>query len=222
MVRQNTQSCSSTSLSRNSFCTSATGHGSVSAEWLRLPRRRAMNRCNSPGSRSSMKVSPSSFTVIGITAIRSAPGTPAKRRRPRRSPDPSASRHPRAHEAQGQHSRARSGAASPLAAVAASGASCGRPMRRRPRHVRVAWQRSPMMSGSRACARASGGSTLFVHVETRRRPRWLWATLLLVIVCVVCFVGLAMIPAPQRIALLLSGARCRRTSSMRANRCCRS
>lgn len=47
------------------------------------------------------------------------------------------------------------------------------------------------------------GWLLFVHVETRRRPRWHWATVLLVSLCVVCFVGLAMIPAPQRIALLL-------------------
>jgi membrane associated rhomboid family serine protease len=44
---------------------------------------------------------------------------------------------------------------------------------------------------------------LFVHVETRRRPRWHWATLLIVSVCVVCFVGLSMMPMPQRIALLL-------------------
>lgn len=44
---------------------------------------------------------------------------------------------------------------------------------------------------------------LFVHVETRRRPSWHWATLLIVTVCVVCFVGLAMMPAAQRIALLL-------------------
>ncbi|HEY8587299.1 MAG TPA: rhomboid family intramembrane serine protease [Rhodanobacter sp.] len=44
---------------------------------------------------------------------------------------------------------------------------------------------------------------MFVHVETRRRPSWHWATLLIVTVCVVCFVGLALMPAPQRIALLL-------------------
>lgn len=44
---------------------------------------------------------------------------------------------------------------------------------------------------------------LFVHVETRRRARWHWATLLIVSVCVVCFVGLALTPAPQRISLLL-------------------
>jgi len=44
---------------------------------------------------------------------------------------------------------------------------------------------------------------LFVHVETRRRPHWHWATLLIVSVCVVCFVGLAMMPSSQRVALLL-------------------
>jgi membrane associated rhomboid family serine protease len=60
-----------------------------------------------------------------------------------------------------------------------------------------------MMARSRASAGEVEGWPLFVHVETRRRPRWHWATVLLVSVCVVCFVGLAMIPAPQRIALLL-------------------
>ena len=44
---------------------------------------------------------------------------------------------------------------------------------------------------------------LFVHVETRRRPRWHWATMLIVSLCVLCFVGLVLTPAPQRIALLL-------------------
>jgi len=44
---------------------------------------------------------------------------------------------------------------------------------------------------------------LFIHVETRRRPRWHWATLLIVTLCVVCFVGLALTPPPQRISLLL-------------------
>ena len=44
---------------------------------------------------------------------------------------------------------------------------------------------------------------MFVHVETRRRPRWHWATLLIVSICVVCFVGLAMMPSSQRVALLL-------------------
>ncbi len=44
---------------------------------------------------------------------------------------------------------------------------------------------------------------MFVHVETSRRSRWHWATLLVVSVCVLCFVGLAVMPAPQRISLLL-------------------
>ncbi len=44
---------------------------------------------------------------------------------------------------------------------------------------------------------------MFVHVETRRRSRWHWATLLIVSVCVVCFVGLALMPTPQRVSLLL-------------------
>ena len=44
---------------------------------------------------------------------------------------------------------------------------------------------------------------MFVHVETRRRPRWHWATLLIVSVCVLCFVVLSLLPPLQRIALLL-------------------
>ena len=44
---------------------------------------------------------------------------------------------------------------------------------------------------------------MFVHVENRRRTRLQWATLLLVMLCVICFVGLALMPAPQRISLLL-------------------
>ena len=44
---------------------------------------------------------------------------------------------------------------------------------------------------------------VFVHVETRRQPRWHWATLLIVSVCVLCFVVLSLTPPPQRIALLL-------------------
>lgn len=44
---------------------------------------------------------------------------------------------------------------------------------------------------------------MFVNVENRRRNRWQWATLLLVTLCVCCFVGLALMPAPQRISLLL-------------------
>lgn len=44
---------------------------------------------------------------------------------------------------------------------------------------------------------------MFVHVETRRRSRVQWATLLLVTACVACFVGLALMPSAQRISLLL-------------------
>jgi hypothetical protein len=62
-----------------------------------------------------------------------------------------------------------------------------------------------MMAGSRVSAGEVEGWPLFVHVETRRRPRWHWATVLLVSVCVVCFVGLAMIPRPQRLAWVVLG-----------------
>lgn len=44
---------------------------------------------------------------------------------------------------------------------------------------------------------------MFVHVENRRRARLQWATLLLVTLCVICFVGLALMPAPRRMSLLL-------------------
>jgi membrane associated rhomboid family serine protease len=44
---------------------------------------------------------------------------------------------------------------------------------------------------------------LFVQVDTRRRSRLCWATLLLVVICVVCFVALALSPPPQRLASLL-------------------
>lgn len=44
---------------------------------------------------------------------------------------------------------------------------------------------------------------MFVQVETRRRARLQWATLLLVSLCVLCFVSLALMPARQRISLLL-------------------
>ncbi|MGA0588892.1 rhomboid family intramembrane serine protease [Dyella sp. KRB-257] len=44
---------------------------------------------------------------------------------------------------------------------------------------------------------------MFVHVENRRRRRFQWATLLLVSICVAVFVSLALMPAPQRIFLLL-------------------
>ena len=44
---------------------------------------------------------------------------------------------------------------------------------------------------------------MFVHVETRRRARWHWATLLIVSVCVLCFLVLSLLPPLQRVALLL-------------------
>lgn len=44
---------------------------------------------------------------------------------------------------------------------------------------------------------------MFVQVETRRRSRLHWATMLVVTVCVLCFVGLALMPSRERIALLL-------------------
>lgn len=44
---------------------------------------------------------------------------------------------------------------------------------------------------------------LFVQVETRRRARLQWATLLIVCLCVLCFVGLALTPASDRLGLLL-------------------
>jgi len=44
---------------------------------------------------------------------------------------------------------------------------------------------------------------LFVHVETRHRSSWQWATLLIVTVCVLSFVWLALTPSPERISFLL-------------------
>ena len=44
---------------------------------------------------------------------------------------------------------------------------------------------------------------MFVHVENRRRTRLQWATLLLVCVCVVCFVSLALMRPPDRVSWLL-------------------
>ena len=44
---------------------------------------------------------------------------------------------------------------------------------------------------------------MFVHVDTRRKTRLPWATLLLVVACVLCFVILALMPGAQRVALLL-------------------
>jgi membrane associated rhomboid family serine protease len=57
--------------------------------------------------------------------------------------------------------------------------------------------------GRRAMSRIRGSAHLFVHVEARRRTRWHWATALIVCLCVMCFMGLALTPAPRRIALLL-------------------
>lgn len=45
---------------------------------------------------------------------------------------------------------------------------------------------------------------MFVYVDTRRRTRIPWATLVLVVACVLCFVILALTPPSQRIALLLA------------------
>lgn len=44
---------------------------------------------------------------------------------------------------------------------------------------------------------------MFVHVDKRRSTRVLWATLLLVTVCVLCFVSLALMPATERASWLL-------------------
>lgn len=44
---------------------------------------------------------------------------------------------------------------------------------------------------------------MFVNVETRRRRNVQWATVLLVVVCVISFVGLALMPAPQRMSMWL-------------------
>jgi membrane associated rhomboid family serine protease len=44
---------------------------------------------------------------------------------------------------------------------------------------------------------------MFVHVDTRRRSRLCWATMLVVIVCVVCFVALALASRTERTAIML-------------------
>ena len=44
---------------------------------------------------------------------------------------------------------------------------------------------------------------MFVHVETRRRRNVQWATVLVVVVCVISFVGLALMPGPQRMSMWL-------------------
>lgn len=44
---------------------------------------------------------------------------------------------------------------------------------------------------------------MFVHVEIRRRKYVQWATALLVIVCVISYVGFALMPPPQRVSMWL-------------------
>lgn len=48
-----------------------------------------------------------------------------------------------------------------------------------------------------------GEARVFVQVETRRRPRLQWATLLLVVVCVLTFIGLALLPPRERLSVFL-------------------
>ncbi|HEX7814705.1 rhomboid family intramembrane serine protease [Dyella sp.] len=44
---------------------------------------------------------------------------------------------------------------------------------------------------------------MFVHVDTRRRNRPQWATVLLVVVCVTSFIAFALMPGPQRVSMWL-------------------
>lgn len=44
---------------------------------------------------------------------------------------------------------------------------------------------------------------MFVHIDNRRRSRLQWATMALVLLCVLCFVGLALTRPTERISLLL-------------------
>lgn len=44
---------------------------------------------------------------------------------------------------------------------------------------------------------------MFVHIDNRRRSRLQWATMALVLLCVLCFVGLALTKPTERISLLL-------------------
>ncbi|WP_429245826.1 rhomboid family intramembrane serine protease [Luteibacter sp. 621] len=44
---------------------------------------------------------------------------------------------------------------------------------------------------------------MFVHVDTRRRSRLCWATMLIVVVCVVSFVALALAGRTERMAIML-------------------
>ncbi|HET8764848.1 MAG TPA: rhomboid family intramembrane serine protease [Rhodanobacter sp.] len=43
---------------------------------------------------------------------------------------------------------------------------------------------------------------MFVHVDTRRKRQWRWATVLLVCLCVLCFLWLAALPPGTRISVL--------------------
>ncbi len=45
--------------------------------------------------------------------------------------------------------------------------------------------------------------TMFVHVESRRRPGVRWATLVIVIACVACFVALSLMPLKQELAWVM-------------------
>ena len=51
--------------------------------------------------------------------------------------------------------------------------------------------------------RQSGDHRVFVQVETRRRQGTPWVTMLLVLLCVLSFIGLAVLPPRQRLSLLL-------------------
>src|SRR5699024_7448818 len=45
--------------------------------------------------------------------------------------------------------------------------------------------------------------SVFVQVESRRRPGPRWATLLIVVVCVACFVALSLLPLKQEVAWVM-------------------
>src|ERR1051325_2843790 len=51
--------------------------------------------------------------------------------------------------------------------------------------------------------RQSGDHRVFVQVETRRRQGTPWVTMVLVLLCVLGFIGLAVLPPRQRLSLLL-------------------
>lgn len=44
---------------------------------------------------------------------------------------------------------------------------------------------------------------MFVHVDSRRRPGPRWATLLIVVMCVACFVALSLLPPKQEVAWVM-------------------